>query len=155
MRSDRQRAERRAEPYRDGTTRTPATLQALAEGAAGNRVTRDVEPSALRDLTDDPPRATVAFVDHDTVELLPVKVGARGGVQLFGIVPAGDPDLEGREVVLLMDGGSYWFELRGVSVRGVAARADSPEGEAAEGLRWYAVVPRRVLAWDYASIRET
>jgi hypothetical protein len=127
----------------------------VAEAAADKRVTRDVDPSALRDLIDDPPRATVAFIEREAAELLPVKVVARRGLHLFGIVAVGSPDIEGREVVLLMDGGSYWFELRGVSVRGSAARVDSPEGEAAERLRWYAVVPRRVLAWDYGSIRET
>jgi hypothetical protein len=124
------------------------------EIAVGNRVTRDVEPSALRDLIDDPPRATVAFIDRDAVELLPAQVGTRRGVQLFGLVAAGSPDLEGREVVLLMDGGSYWFELRGVSMRGSAAPVDPPEGKALGRLRWYAIVPRRVLAWDYVSIRE-
>src|SRR3990172_10021430 len=63
----------------------------VAGGAVANRVTRDVEPSALRDLIDDPPRATVAFVDRDAVELLPVRVGASRGLQLFGIVAAGGP----------------------------------------------------------------
>jgi hypothetical protein len=135
--------------------RTPATLEDVPAATAGKRVTRDVEPSALRDLIDAPPRATVAFVDRDAVELLPVEVAARGDLQLFGIVAAGNPDIEGREVVLLLDGGSYWFELRGVSLRGVAARAVPPEGEDGRGLGWYAVVPRRVLAWDYGTLRET
>ena len=115
------------------------------------QVTRDVEPEALRGLMDDPPRATVAFADGDAVELLPARVGARVRVQLFGVLPGGSPDLDGREVVLLMDGGSYWFELRGVSVRGVATRAE-PGGE---GLCWYAIAPSRVMAWDYATVRET
>jgi len=41
-------------------------------GNARQRVTRDVEPPALRDLLEHPPRATVAFVDRDTVEILPM-----------------------------------------------------------------------------------
>ena len=121
-----------------------------APAGAPRHVTRDVEPVALRDLAEDPPRATVAFAEGDAVELLPAKVGSRGNLRRFGIVPAGSPDLDGREVVLLMDGGSYWFELRGMSVRGVATRVE-PGGER---LRWYAITPSRVLAWDYATIRE-
>lgn len=119
----------------------------------GKRVTRDVEPSAVRHLLDDPLRATVAFVERDAVELLPVRAHSRAGVHLFGVVE-GAPDLEDREVVLVMDDGAYWFELCGVSVRGVATCVDPPGVDAVERLRWYAVAPRRVLAWDYGAIRE-
>jgi hypothetical protein len=130
----------------------PGLHEVRDEAPAGTarRITRDVEPASLRDLADDPPRATVAFAQGDAVELLPAKVGTRGSVQLFGVVPAGSPDLDGREVVLVMDGGSYWFELRGVSVRGVASRVEAGDAR----LRWYAIAPSRVLAWDYATIRE-
>jgi hypothetical protein len=105
----------------------------------------------LRDLTSDPPRATVAFADGDAVQLLPAKIVDRGSVHVFGIVPDGSPDLSGREVVLVMDGGSYWFELRGMSVRGVATRVEPGGGR----LHWYTIAPSRVIAWDYATIRET
>jgi hypothetical protein len=126
-----------------------------SQAGVSHLVTRDVEPSALRDLVAAPPRATVAFADRGVAELLPVKVAMRDGAYLFGIAAAGAPALDGRDVVLLMDGGSYWFELRGVSVRGMASRADAPDAAAGAWLCWYAVEPRRVLAWDYAYIRET
>jgi hypothetical protein len=118
----------------------------------GKRVTRDVEMSALRDLLDRPPRATVAFVDGGAVSLLPA--GARCSVtkHLFGVLPAAAPDLAGREVVLVIDDGPYWFEARGISVRGIAARVEPPSGSG--GLAWYVIEPRRVLAWDYGAIRE-
>jgi hypothetical protein len=116
--------------------------------AARKRVTRDVAPSAMRRLLDDPPRASVAFVGGDAVELLPARTRSYGDVHEFGVLAEGAPDLEGREVVLLMDGGAYWFELRGVSVRGVATRG------ATDRLRWYGAAPQRVLAWDYDTIRE-
>jgi hypothetical protein len=55
--------------------------------------------------------------------------------------------------VLVIDDGRYWFQLRGVSVRGIANRIDTPAGAAAQ-LAWYAVETRRVLAWDYGAVRE-
>jgi hypothetical protein len=122
------------------------------EAAARTHVTREVEPAAVRRVLDAPPRATVAFVDGDRAELLPVRTRCGVGRYLFGVVADGAPDLEGREVVLVVDGGAYWFELCGTSVRGVAAHVDRPAG--LDGLHWYAIAPRRVLAWDYAAIRE-
>ena len=117
-------------------------------------VTRDVEPSAVRDLFEDPPRATVAFVEREAVDLVPVQACYRGGTHVFGVVPDGTPDLHHREVLLVLDAGAYWFELRGVSVRGVAERVEWPGAGSSERLVWYAVTPGRVLAWDYDTIHE-
>jgi hypothetical protein len=117
------------------------------------RVTRDVELSAVRDLLDRPPRGTVAFVEQDAVEIVPVRPRCSAESYSFGVPTGAAPDLEGREVVLVIDDGQYWFELRGVSVRGVARQIEGPAG--AGGLRWYALEPRRMLAWDYDSLRET
>ena len=119
----------------------------------GKPVTRDVDPSAVRDLLDDPPRATVAFLERGAVELLPVRARFSADVHRFGVLAEHAPDLEGRETVLLRDDGAYWFELRGISVRGVARRLGPPDPEGAVALVWYAVEPRRILAWDYASVR--
>jgi hypothetical protein len=114
-------------------------------------VTRDVEPSTLPDLLGHPPRATVAFVSQGEVEVLPVQTRHRADTHRFGVSPD-VRSLEGREVVLVMDAGAYWFELRGISVRGLARRiAGEPE---ADGLAWYAIEPRRILAWDYGTLRE-
>jgi len=124
-----------------------------AEAAGANGVTRDVEPSAVRDLLEDAPRASVAFVEHDAVELLPVRADFRADTYLFAVLAAGALELQGREVVLLRDGGAYWFELRGISVRGLARHVDPPAPEGSERLTWYAIEPRRVLAWDYDAIR--
>jgi hypothetical protein len=131
-----------------------AAVTTEAAGGAGKRVTRDVEPAAVRQLLDDPPRATVAFSEGDAVELLPARARCDAGVHQFGVLLATAPDLAGREVLLVIDDGMYWFELRGISVRGVARCVDSPESGAARRLAWYAIEPRRVLAWDYGAIRE-
>jgi len=106
----------------------------------------------VRDLLDRPPRATAAFVDGDAVSLLPARARFSASKHLFGVSPAAAPDLADREVVLVIDDGPYWFELRGISVRGIAARVEPPSGGG--GLVWYAIEPRRVLAWDYGAIRE-
>jgi hypothetical protein len=133
--------------YRTGVTNPDGEARA-------QRVTRDVEVSAVGDLLDHPPRATVAFVDGGAVDLLPARARFLSGTHLFGVLPDAAPDLANREVVLVIDDGPYWFELRGISVRGVAARIEPPgDGEPAR-LAWYAITPRRVLAWDYGAIRE-
>ncbi len=54
---------------------------------------------------------------------------------------------------MTVDDGPYWFELRGISVRGVARRGEAPPSRPEAGLTWYALEPRRVLAWDYAALR--
>ncbi len=123
------------------------------EDVAERRVIRDVELSAVSDLLDQPQQATVAFVDHDTVELLPAQARCGADTYLFGLLAASH-DLTSREVVLVIDAGPYWFQLRGVSIRGIAERAEPPEIGTGERLVWYAIEPRRILAWDYGTIRE-
>lgn len=128
-------------------------MKSLERLTKTGRVTRDVAVSAVPDLLDHPPRATVAFVDGGAVDLLPARARCRGDTHLFGVLPDAAPDLQNCEVVLVIDDGPYWFELRGISVRGVAARVEPPGDGGAERLVWYAIEPRRVLAWDYGSIR--
>jgi hypothetical protein len=125
-----------------------------SRGLAEKRVTRDVDPMALRDLLERPPRATVVFVDNDAVDLLPVSARFSGDTHLFAVSTDVAPQLENQEVVLVIDDGPYWFELRGVSVRGVARGVDPPGNGTVEGVTWYTIEPRRVLAWDYGEIRE-
>ena len=120
---------------------------------AASRVTRDVAPERLRELVDRPPRATVAFVRAGVADLLPARARMRGDRHLFA-VPDAAPALDGQEVVLLVDDGPYWFQLRGVSVRGIASRADAPAADEAPGLAWYSVDARRVHARDYGALRE-
>lgn len=122
-----------------------------ARGVVGDpvAVTRDVDPSAVWDLVERPPRATLAFVAADVADAVPVATRFVDGVHLVGVPPAGPTDLDGREVVLVIDAGPYWFQLRGLSVRGTARRAP-----AAGDLVWFAIEARRVLAWDYGRIRD-
>lgn len=113
-------------------------------------VTRDVDPDALADLRDHPPRASLAFVADGEVQLLPVRARHLDGAYRFGVPASAALDLSEREVVLVIDSGPFWFELRGLSVRGTALRT----ADSGDGLSWYAIDTRRILAWDYSSLRE-
>jgi hypothetical protein len=118
------------------------------------RITRDVEPSALRDLIEHPPRATVAFVNRGQAEVLPVRARYHADTYRFGVLPEVATELENREVVLVIDDGPYFFELRGISVRGLARRIDRAEPGETDALAWYVIEPRRILAWNYEVMRE-
>jgi len=116
-------------------------------------VTRDVAIARLADLLRQPRRTSVAFVGDGEVHLWPACANATIDVFHFGVAPD-CPDLTSREVVLLLDDGDQWFELRGVSARGVARAIAEPGRDQADEVAWYAIDPRRVLAWHYGSLRE-
>lgn len=111
-------------------------------------VTRDVALDAVRDLLLQPRRASVTVLDGESVAILPVRLRFVDDRPLVR-VPADGPDLSGRDVVVLTDDGPWWFQLRGVSFRGIATRHEE-EG----GFVWWAVAPRRTLSWDYGAVRE-
>jgi hypothetical protein len=118
------------------------------------RVTRDVSVAALRDLVETPPRATVAFMDGGAVDIVPARARCTADTHQFGVVSDAALSLDQREVVLVIDAGANsWFKLRGFSVRGVAVHVQPPAAEGSD-LTWYAIEPRRILAWDYGAIRE-
>jgi hypothetical protein len=55
-------------------------------------------------------------------------------------------------VVLLVDEGIYYFDLRAIYIRGQAQPAEAPVG-APVGLAWFVVVPLKTVAWDYGAMR--
>ncbi|MBI3783296.1 MAG: hypothetical protein HY270_07835 [Deltaproteobacteria bacterium] len=114
-------------------------------------MTRDVTPEALDDLRARPSRAAVTFVDRDAIEILPAKARCSGETYQFAVRTGAIADLAQREVVLVIDDGPYWFQLRGISVRGLALPLANQD---ADGLSWYAIEPRRTLAWNYGALRE-
>ena len=87
------------------------------------------------------------------MDLLPATARQVAGQHAFGVLTGTAPDLDRREVVLVLDDGPYWFELRGVSVRGTAARIEPPTNATQVDLDWYGITPGRILAWDYGRIR--
>jgi hypothetical protein len=113
-------------------------------------ITRDVEASALADLAVSPPRAALAAFAGGELVALPVTVTLEEPVDSASSprivrVPEESPDLADRNVVVIADDGPQWFRLRSLTVRGIAE---------AVGRSTYRVVPRRIVAWDYGSLRE-
>ena len=104
----------------------------------------------MADLALSHPRAALAATVGEELLVLPVLVTLEGPVDPASSprivqVSAGNPDLSGREVVVIVDDGPQWFRLRSLTVRGVAE---------AVGDCTYRVVPERIVAWDYGSLRE-
>ncbi|GAA0250353.1 hypothetical protein GCM10010492_58140 [Saccharothrix mutabilis subsp. mutabilis] len=113
-------------------------------------ITRDVDASAVADLARTPPRAALAAVVDDRIHLVPVEAaleqpGDPATSARVVRVPGDAPDLAGRDVVVVADDGPQWFRLRSLAVRGTAV----PVGDGT-----YRLTPRRVVAWDYGSLRD-
>lgn len=112
-------------------------------------ITRDVEASAVADLALTPPRTALAATVNDEIQLLPIGVSVETPADPASSprlvqVPADTPDLADRDVVVIADDGPQWFRLRSLTVRGTAIATSD---------RSYRVVPKRVVAWDYGSLR--
>jgi hypothetical protein len=124
-------------------------LQRLSEGQRFV-ISRDVEPSAVVDLALSPPRVALAVTVDEQILVLPASMNLDEPVDpawstRIVQVPDGSPDLADRNVVVVADDGPQWFRLRSLTVRGMAE---------AMGHCTYRVVPRRIVAWDYGSLRE-
>ena len=113
-------------------------------------ITREVEVSAVADLALTPPRAALAAAVDDEVLVFPANVTMEEPADLQSSprivrLPSGVPDMADRNVVLIADDGPQWFRLRALTIRGMAkATSDCT----------YRVVPTRLVAWDYGSLRE-
>jgi Pyridoxamine 5'-phosphate oxidase len=113
-------------------------------------IIRDVEASAVADLALSPPRGTLAATVDDEILVIPVSVTLEDPADPASSprlvqVSGADPDLAGRNVVVIADDGPQWFRLRSLTIRGIAkAIADCT----------YRVAPERSVAWDYGSLRE-
>lgn len=113
-------------------------------------ITRDVEVGAVADLALSPPRAALAAVADGEIVLLPVYVATEEPADpalsaRIVQVTDGSVDLAGRRVVVIADDGPQWFRLRSLTVRGIAK---------SRGDHRYQVLPERIVAWDYGSLRE-
>jgi hypothetical protein len=113
-------------------------------------ITRDVEATALADLVLAPPRAALAATVDNEIHVLPISLAVEAPADptsspLMLRLPTGVPDLTNRDVVVIADDGPQWFRLRSMTVRGTAI---------AIGDGSYRLVPKRVVAWDYGSLRD-
>lgn len=119
------------------------------------RATRRVEPDDVRDLLAAPPRANLAFRRGDTVEAAPVAFRHDGGRYWVGVPRFGEGALvgPGEVVKLVIDDGVWFFDLRGVWVRGRTVPAEPVPDGAPASLVWYEIVPDKTVAWDYGMLR--
>jgi hypothetical protein len=98
----------------------------------------------------------VAYAGPDGPECVPVVVrcdeGIRVGLDPDLLLTTGAPE----RVVLVVDDGAYWFELRAAVWRGtVAPEGDEDRsGRSGDGLVWFRLDPLRCVAWDYGRLRE-
>ncbi|MDP9236194.1 MAG: hypothetical protein M3P30_02145 [Chloroflexota bacterium] len=85
------------------------------------RMTRAVGLEALSDLVEAPPRAYLAYVTEGTPEAVRV-TSRRDADRWLVTLPPGTSIPDRARVVLLIDDGEFYFELRGIRVHGRCVR---------------------------------
>jgi hypothetical protein len=98
------------------------------------------------------PRACLAFASEGGPQVQPVELVWRGG-RCQVRLPGPSLPVSGQEVVLLVDEGIYYFDLRAIYLRGEVQPVDAPAGEK-EPAGWFELTPSKTVAWDYGSLRE-
>lgn len=117
-------------------------------------VTRDIDPDRAQDLLERVPRACLSFVNDHGPQAQPVGLQWHEG--RFRISIPGDAEhqpFSGQEVVLLVDEGIYYFDLRAIYIRGQVRAIQAPP-DAPAGREWFELVPIKTVAWDYGTLRE-
>jgi hypothetical protein len=124
------------------------------EGVRVTRITLNIDPVEARDLLERVPRACVAFASDEGPQAEPVTLLVKDDRYLVGMSSTAASHLAAHEeVVLLVDDGFHFFDLRAVYVRGHVHPLGGVEGLAGDFV-WFEVQPTRTVAWDYARIRE-
>jgi hypothetical protein len=118
------------------------------------QVTRNIDLTSARDLLERVPRACICFASDQGPQAQPVEMLWQEDRYLVGIPgDAGRQPDSGQEVVLLVDEGIYYFDLRAIYIRGRVKPAEAPRGTPA-GRTWFELVPLKTVAWDYGMLRE-
>jgi hypothetical protein len=123
-------------------------------GVFMKQVTRNIEPDGVRDLLERVLRACIAFATDHGPQAQPIVFAWRDRRYLVGVSDAAEcRPSAGQEVVLLIDKGVHYFELRALYVRGRMEATETPPG-ALTRRAWFEVVPIKMVAWDYGMLRE-
>ena len=124
------------------------------EGVRVKRITLNVDFAEARDLLERVPRACVAFVSDEGPQTESVTVLVKEDRYLVGMPSsaASHPTADD-EVVLVVDDGVQFFDLRAIYVRGHVQPLGEVERLAGDHF-WFELEPTRSVAWDYARIRE-
>ena len=115
----------------------------MRKHARVKQITRAVALEDLSALVEAPPSAYLAYVVDGAPEAVRVDARRDAGRWLVTL-PPGVSIPDGARVVLLIDGGEFYFELRGVRVRGTLRDAGDGKRE---------VVPGKIITWEYGSMR--
>jgi hypothetical protein len=104
----------------------------------------------VADLALTPPRAALATTVDNEIHVLPIGLRVEDATDLESSprvirVSQDAPDLADRNVLVISDDGPQWFRLRSLGVRGTAIAIDD---------RSYRLAPKRLVAWDYGSLRD-
>ena len=120
------------------------------------RITNAVDHERMQELLERVPRACVAFNNADIVELVPVEFRSQAGRYWIGMSSGGSGPVPGPDepVKLLIDEGMYYFDMRGIWIRGRALFSqERPEG-GSPAVNWFQLVPEKFVAWDFGAMRE-
>ncbi len=118
------------------------------------RVTRNIDPGSARDLLERVPRACLSFACDHGPQAQPVVLVWQDGRYLVGIPQHADRKPgPGQEVVLLIDEGVHFFDLRALYIRGQVKQASAPS-VTPTGRTWFEVIPFKTVAWDYGTLCE-
>ncbi len=124
------------------------------EGVRAKRITLNVDLVEARDLLDRVPRACVASASDEGPQVEPVTVLFKDDRYFVGVPSCAASHLTvHEEVVLIVDDGVQFFDLRAIYVRGHVRPLGGAEGLAGDFF-WFEVQPTRTVAWDYARMRE-
>ncbi len=112
------------------------------------KITRAVKPADLNTMLAAATAAVVAWSAGGEATAEPVTFRFVQRRYLIGATPGLLED--GTLVSLLLDEGPWYFDLRGVRVRGTAVACAPP---AHSSLAWFEIKPEREVAWDYGRLR--
>jgi hypothetical protein len=120
------------------------------------RITNAVDPEKMRDLLERVPRACIAFKSAGIIELVPVEFRFQAGRYWIGMSGGASGPAPGADdpVKLLVDEGMYYFDMRGIWIRGRALFSEERPEAGSPALNWFQLVPEKFVAWDFGAMRE-
>ena len=118
------------------------------------QITRNIDLNSAHDLLERVPRACISFA-HDSGPLAQPVALVWGDNRYFVGIPETVNHLPGsdQEIVLLVDEGIYFFDLRAIYIRGHVRSTEAPTGTSA-GHSWFEMIPLKTVAWDYGTLHE-
>jgi hypothetical protein len=119
------------------------------------QVTRNIDPDCALDLLERVPRACLCFASDNGPQAQPIVLVWQDGRYLVGLLEDADHQPgPGQEVVLLIDEGVHFFDLRALYIRGQVKQVSAPREAPSVNCKWVEVVPLKTVAWDYGMLSE-